>query len=334
MRKKIWGVSLVSLSLLITLGVSFVTNTDFTPSTYASEEPVLSFPVLSDIHVEAGDNPTTQRTQEHLKAALQDLNTINPRSDTMVINGDLGDGRQADYNTLSQILKQTPHPPIHYTIGNHEFYQALYDQEGTWSPSTFPNDTTEQESISRFLNFTGQNKLYYDDWIKGYHFIFLGSEHYRQYDASIGNSAYLSQDQLQWLDQTLKAKNDPQKPVFVFLHQGLPNTVAGTSGADYQGVVQANELTQILSKYPQVNLFTSHTHTTLQSPQTEVKDGFTMINTSSVFEPYNENDQPAPSTESQGLYVTVYTDHVEVQGRDFYRKSWIPQADFNIPINK
>lgn len=330
MRKKTWGVSLVSLSLLLTLGVLLCSDTDFTPATYASGEPILSFPVLSDIHVEAGNNSTTQRTQDHFKEALQDLNSINPHSDTMVINGDLGDGRKADYNTLNSILKQTPHPPIYYTIGNHEFYQALYDQKGTWSPTTFPNNTTEQESISRFENFTGHNKLYYDEWLKGYHFIFLGSEHYRQYDTSIENSAYLSEEQLQWLDQTLREKNDPSKPVFIFLHQGLPNTVAGTTGSDYQGVVQAKELTQILSKYPQVILFTSHTHATLTSPQNMVKNGFTMINTSSVFEPYQGDNQPAPSTASEGLYVTVYADHVEVQGRDFYHKAWIPQADYNI----
>jgi hypothetical protein len=57
-----------------------------------------------------------------------------------------------------------------------------------------------------------------------------------------------------------------------------------------------------------------------------------MVNSSSVYQPYDENDRPYKLNQrrSEGLAVEVYPDKVLIQGRDFTKHSWIPQARFEI----
>jgi hypothetical protein len=161
----------------------------------------------------------------------------------------------------------------------------------------------------------------------------LGSEKYRQTDLSFNEDAWLSNEQLTWLHQKLQADDQSGKPVFVFLHQPLPYTVAGSSvNYNSRGVVQYEKLKEILSEHPQVIFFSGHTHWELASKNTLFKDTFTMVNSSSLYEPYDENDKPysLKQRRSEGLVVEVYPDKVVIQGRDFTKQSWIPQARFEI----
>jgi 3',5'-cyclic-AMP phosphodiesterase len=293
---------------------------------YAQNE--LSFPVLSDIHVMAGNDASRQKSRTSFQRALQDLHNLNPNADALVINGDLGDGLPGDYAALRTILNGTPHPAkTFFTIGNHEFYSSFYSPGATWNPNGFPNGETEQNSIQRFLNFAGRDKVYEDTWINGFHLIFLGSEQFEQSDRSNGNDAYLSQVQLNWLNDKLPEKAVPGKPIFIFLHQALPNTVSGTNTVNYRGVVQHQELRNILSSHPEAILFSGHTHWKLGLPNSVVRDQFTMVNSSSEYEPYDTNDQPIPSDKSEGLFVHVTADKVEISGRDFVNKQWIFQNE-------
>jgi Icc protein len=301
------------------------------------EQPLLAFPVISDIHVQWWH----EESHRKFSAALRDLNGINPNADTLVINGDLTNGMPSDYAKLQELMNANPHPKnVYYTMGNHEYYKAWFDANGWWSPSTFPNGETEQASISRFLQLTGQQHVYYDKMIKGYQFIFLGSEQYRQSDPANLEDAWLSQQQLDWLAQTLRKGAESGKPIFVFLHQPLPYTVAGTSFCctNNRAVVQHEQLKRILSEYPQVIFFSGHTHWELRLPDTLVRDKFTMVNSSSVVQPWtddgNGGEMLAGPDESEGLYVEVYEDKVQIKGRDFYRQRWIPEAQFTVPAGK
>jgi Icc protein len=292
----------------------------------SGQTPRLSFPVISDIHVQYWDT----KAQNKFAAALADLKEINPNYDALIINGDLADGRPKDYETLSLILqKYTAASPIYYTIGNHEFYKAYYDANQNWNPNTFPNGESDTASIQRFLKFTQLNRVYYDKWIHGYHFIFLGSEQYKQSNPGNNEDACLSQAQLDWLKAALSENYVPGKPLFVFLHQPLPHTV---SGSMERGVVQYQELTQILSPYSEVIYFSGHTHWELRLSTTLLRNSFTMVNSSSVYQPYNNLDQPIPGNSSEGLYVEVYADRVVIRGRDFAGKKWIAEAQYTLNL--
>ncbi|MBL0388598.1 metallophosphoesterase [Tumebacillus sp. ITR2] len=321
------------------IGETFQASVGFVPPTNtveirtAADDRTLRFPVISDVHVQASD----PRSQTKLKATLQDLYDIDPAADALVLNGDLGNGKQADYNTLRTLLAGNPHPTtLLYNIGNHEFYNAWYDRNGTYAPKTFPNGETEFMAINRYLQLTGESKVYYDRWIKGYHFLFLGAEKSRQSDMSIGDDAWLSQEQLNWLKQKLAENRQSDKPVFVFLHQPLTNTVSGSwwqNGTD-RGVVQAESLKSILAGYPEVILFSGHTHAQLNLPRTMVRESFTMFNSSAEIGPEAAGGAPVLADSSEGLYVEVHSDKVIVRGRDFSKKTWVPQAQFTVPLKK
>ncbi|MNG01839.1 3',5'-cyclic adenosine monophosphate phosphodiesterase CpdA [compost metagenome] len=171
--------------------------------------------------------------------------------------------------------------------------------------------------------------VYYDRWIKGYHFIFLGSEQYRQTNPANAEDAWLSQTQLSWLQSKLQENYVQKRPLFVFLHQPLQGTV---SGSQPRGVVQRNELKQILSPYPEVIFFTGHTHWELRLPTTLIRDVFTMVNSSSVTYPYDSNDQLFQGNRSEGLVLEVYDDRVHIRGRDFQGQAWISEADFTVSL--
>jgi Icc protein len=337
--KKIWnlgisGILIASTLFGITSSTALAETAPVGTQISTNDQPALRFSVISDIHVEAGN----KESQSKIKQALNDLHTIAPDSQALVVNGDLGHGTPGDYITLKKMLKDAPLPPnVFYTIGNHEYYNALHDRNGNWSLSTFPNGETEKASQERFLNFVGRQRLYDDVWVSGYHFIMLGSEAYRQSDASLNEDAWLSDTQLTWLINKLKEQERKDKPIFVFLHQPLPFTVAGSSiPYNSRGVVQYEKLKEILAEHPQVIFFSGHTHWELSSANTLVKDKFTMVNTSSVYEPYDEADRPYDQKlrKSEGLAVNVYPNKVVIKGRDFTNQAWIPKAQFELKIEQ
>ncbi len=291
--------------------------------------PVFRFAVISDIHVEAWNKDSHTK----LRKAMTDLGTNAP-GQALVINGDLGNGLPKDYETLGKLMQENPYPgQVVYTIGNHEFYKAWTDASGKWNEANFPNGETVDASINRFLQFTGYEKVYHDSWIGGYHFVFLGSESYRQTDDSYAEDAWLSENQLNWLEGVMAEGAEEGKPIFVFLHQPLPYTVAGSyTDFNSRAVVQHDRLREILSRYPQTVFFSGHSHWELGSPGTLIRDGFTMVNTSSVLTPYDTTDNPIAAEErkSEGLVVEVTGNRVQIKGRNFTAGDWIPEASYTV----
>jgi Icc protein len=338
--------TLISLSIVLSVWLVFLTvvaaadnqNTDKQAEVnQGADNPKLSFGVISDIHTRAGKDDSGNPYYDHaaenkFAAALQDLNTINPKSDALVIDGDLTvTGVQTDYDSMNKVLNETPHPKnTLFAMGNHEFYHAFYDKNGNYNPNAFPNGETEQTAIDRYLKNTGMPSLYYDNVEKGYHFIVLGSEQSRISNPNNYDNAVLSDTQLQWLDNELKS-TPKNKPAFVFLHQAIPNTVAGNPGND---IVNPDKLVNILNKYPQVIFFSGHSHWTLKNqPGTIWQGKFTAFNDSCVVNPWNPLTNSLVG-DSEGLYVQVYKDKVEVTGRDFTNKQWIDKYTVNVPSSK
>ncbi|CAG7653101.1 metallophosphoesterase family protein [Paenibacillus allorhizosphaerae] len=287
-----------------------------------ADTPPLTFAVLSDIHVQSWD----KRSIRKFGAALGDLKKAAPQTQALVLNGDLGNGDPDDYRMLNRILERHPHPAkVYYTIGNHEFYKAWHDRFRRPAMETFPNGESEQDSVSRFLRQSGESKVYYKRIQKGFTFLFLGTERYRQTDPSNKENAFLSKAQLEWLSRQLKEADRDGKPIFVFLHQPLPGTVSGSDTPGNKGIVQAEELRTRLSAYPQTILFTGHTHFELLLPRTVVRDKFTMVNCSSVGDPRKGSDEPYPPDQgrSEGIIVEAYSDRVLIKGREFHERRWL-----------
>jgi putative cell wall-binding protein/3',5'-cyclic AMP phosphodiesterase CpdA/chitodextrinase len=296
------------------------------------DQVIISFPVISDIHL---DNNEDSESAKKFSNALNDLNEINPKYDAMVIVGDMTDnGLDDQYDNIHSVLDKNAHGTVYYTIGDHEYWKARLNGNNELSDDTFPNGETEEMTHDRFMEKTGMPGVYYDKWVgpedNQYHFIFLSPDKFWQTDKSIGDRAYISDEQIQWLEEKLAEKANENKPIFVFTHQPLPDTVPGSNSSN--SIIQYNKVKKVLAKYPQVVMFSGHTHYNLNMPNNMVQEYFTMFDTSSVL---GYKDEYSETDISQGLYVEVYKDKVVVKGREFSNKEWIDGEEYRLyyPMN-
>ncbi len=270
--------------------------------------------VQSDIHITLDQNHVHNR---HFANTLEDIKKISPDSIGLFINGDTGDSADPQqYENAQEIIRNAGDaaPPVFFAIGNHDLG---FD------------DTPYEIRLANFLKGTNNDAdtPYYDRWVAGLHFVFLGGE-------KPGCHAWLSEAQLGWLEETLAENRDPNRPIYVFLHQGMMDTVAGTF--EYQhwhGVTQTAELAAILKKYPEVILFSGHSHWVMNSLHTmKLRDENlpTIFNTSSGGYLWDDEAEITHKgiTGSEGYYFYGYKNKVIARGRDFEAGKWIASAQF------
>ena len=322
-----------------------------------------SFQIISDTHV--------QESNEHaynvnMQKMLEDIKLINPESVGIFLAGDaVNDGRVEEYENFYSMWETSALAPIYMAPGNHEY--KMGDVANSY--------TTEYEvERDRFLFYANkllqkggydmvEGKPYYDLWVNGFHYIFLGSEY-------AGTNAYLSDTQLAWLDNTLNSRRNENRPTFIFLHQSMYNTVAGgMPNQTWNGVIAGDEnwekwksattnvnnrnmldkyedpLRNILRKYPEAMMFNGHSHWDLTSANnvyeptapTDTDNAVPnyIFNTASVG--YLASDVRKVGSEniagSKGYYVNVYENCIEFLGRDFMNAKWVPNATYRIALD-
>lgn len=252
-----------------------------------------SFMSISDTHSYAqGD-----KNDVTLNNALQDAISNNVQSVSVV--GDLTEyGTDAEYNAFMKTMNKYPQLDRNYILGNHDV---------RWMGGF-------ETAKNRFLSHTGMPGVYYDKWINGNHFIYLATE------ADDKDSAYISDTQMKWLSDKLAESASLDKPIFIFLHQPLDNTVYEEYPWDpYQSdEVQDQKLKDIIGKYPQSVFITGHIHYPLTLPGTFYnKQYFTMMRDGAI------------KDSSQGLILDVYADRVVIHGRDYSKKSTVTTWTIN-----
>ena len=307
MKKKVILFSILICIILIFIGLKNNNKRECTAD--------LSFVVLSDIH----------GNTKKFKDAIDDLYRINSTIDALVLNGDSVDqGIEEQYRTVkSALYKSSKKLPdiIIKNIGNHEYYD--YECK---------KDTEENvsERIKRYMEFSGEEKIYHDTWIKGYHFISLGSDN-NGVDKVNYTRGCISGEQIVWLKETIGENYEEGMPIFIFLHQPLEMNFFGLNDA---GVDKNEEIKNILLKYPEVILFTSHTHKTPNDVEDKANE-LIEINTGSV----NSNCIADESCEegfkedksySNGVYVEVTGHDVTIRVRDFVDEKWIYTRDIKL----
>ncbi|MBP1157079.1 MULTISPECIES: metallophosphoesterase [unclassified Paenibacillus] len=285
-----------------------------------------SYMILSDPHISTDVPSTTKK----LKDALEDMKQFGMPMEAIVITGDLTEyGREKEYEELYKILSAYPLPPVYANMGNHDYYDIWIDRKGAFNQATMPNGKTDWQSRERFQTFFGLKKPYHDGWLKGHHLIMLSQETYVQERPEVGEGAWYSDEQLDWLEQQLAAHTDG-KPVFIMTHQPLPP--AGQDGRTHQ-LIRANKFREIVKPYKNVFVFCGHRHHDFQGTvEHYVKENFHYFHNSSVGRVLNRSYQHVDKEKSQGLFVQVYKDRVTLRGREFSNRTWIKEADWTVKL--
>ena len=334
---------------------------DGTATVTGLDDTVLSeFQMVSDIHIYSADipdyytsdevssNKTLQNSQavkysqSHYLSMLRDIADISPDSSGIFINGDIANnGFEEEYEMADALYNQVKDevgdlPQQYINLGNHDTY-------------AYPNADVYVAYANSLGAGITSDAPYYSKDVNGYRYIFLagdnpiyyGRNQYVNPDRVNCIDAEISDEQIAWLDEQLAESEDlyPGKPVFVMLHQGLPESSAGnrSDDIDYPGVVNYDEVINVLKKYDNVFYFSGHNHMFLDAPNTIYGGDGDLpisINTSSVnysWTDYNLKDGDGYSLNGgEGFYVKVYADKIVFMGRDFVNNLWLPSACFVI----
>lgn len=298
-------------------------------STYSLSGNYTEFQLVSDLHVSTGNGPNGVENK-HFSQMLSDVKTNSPNSIGIFVNGDITNGgNEEEYKVLTNLYNAAKSsgvvPNLHLAIGNHDLYGGN------------PNGLFQKYAKIVNSSLASQpSTVYYDETVGGYHFVYLGSE-------GSGNAATLTTTQLNWLDNrlaTFTAEN-PDKPVFILLHQPLKDTVAGSItslGQNWHGVATEQQLRAVIKKYDQVIIAGGHSHWELNSRYNMYPGDDNMpvaVNTASngyLWTDYNVTGGEYLEG-SHGYYVRVYSDKVVFMGRNFVTGEYMPSAMFVVQQN-
>ena len=276
---------------------------------------LFTFNAVSDLHIQSKSSSTLFNA--HLKRALKDIYS----SDSLAIFavGDIiNNSEESNYEYFKSLLEEVKTPnakDIYYAVGNHEY---MYQ-------------TDMNIALGMFKEQFGLDCHYYSVELNGYKFIVLGSD-------DISSYGVMNSIQIEWLRSEL-AKTDKNKPTFIFMHQGLKDTVAGTletelGQQDHGFGSSRNTLRSILKNYPNAVVFTGHSHYSLEEYKTfsygnGLDASFANCGSMAYLNGYNTEDLGG----SEGYYVEVYEDYILLRGKEFIYDKWIGGAQFYIPLH-
>ncbi len=311
-QKLFYKLFLLILSLVYSVSGGVVAPSTEDPIKVLDEETVqLTFATVADPQV---SNYMFARYRT-FEAACMDLKTGS--YDAVLLLGDIAEnGLKEEYQLVFDGLSGIDTRYIAIT-GNHDIRLRLYSQSSDRFKE-FANALNGDESMT---------EMHHSEVINGYKFITLGS------DKTMFEEAYLSQEQLDWLDDELHAENG--NLTFVLCHQplklthGLPDT--WNSPSETAGSIgdQNDQLFEILNKYENVVFLTGHLHTGFADFLYEIKDGVHLVNVPSFT---IENKSGEYNEAGLGFIAEVYEEEVIFRARDFAKGIWVPEHDIHIAI--
>lgn len=286
---------------------------------------VFTFANLSDPHVGYGSN------DEILRRSLETIKKYAKNGiDAVLFNGDqTQDGKREQAELVASIVKEAfdvTKIPVIFTHGNHDVYWA-----GCMSRSEFVSAygsdmylfDKDMESI-----YDGNRHVEID----GYHFVSVDIETY------MPGYNTLSPTTEAWLKNTLDkiVAQDPDKYIFVSCHSPAKDTVYGsmTNDAKDTGNWGASaQLDSVLKNYPQVILFSGHTHYAINLESNINQTTYTQINSGSSSDiDFDMTALENRRSYSQGMIVEVDSENniritrIDLARDQVIRKPWYIDA--------
>lgn len=297
-----------------------------------NDDANIKFVVTGDPQV-CNYNPSREA---NLVASAQDLMNSQDVLDAFIMAGDIAEnGFEAEFNRVYEDLKDVPANNFIVAAGNHDIRLRDFE-EAKENVLTFMNAFNDEENH--------KTQLYYEYDVKGYKFLVIAS------DEATFEEPFISSEQLQWLNLSLKEYTKNGDPVFVVTHyplaesHGLPNTWGSANSTpteplqeyvrrdsyDFTGSIgeQNNEVYDIISQYENVFFISGHLHTgfgyyTYQTIDAE--NNVQSINVPSVSIDNKDGQYNNPGT---GLYIEVTDDQVICYARDFAEGRFLTTDDF------
>lgn len=261
-----------------------------------SDNVKLSMAIIADTHL-----PNRESAELNLKNTFIDVANSKEKFDAFLIAGDIADyGTKNEYERFFRVLdNQKVIPNMFVTMGNHDarlFYRK--------NSKIMINKTAEY-----LKDKTG--KIYYSYDINGYTFIVLCTE------KRVLEKAFISKEQIAFLDKELARGTKDGKPVFVMCHQpfafthGLPEVwKTGDLGE------QNDEVRAVMEKYSNVFFINGHLHGGIYEKVAETlneEKGVYSISIPGYRKPNNFGIQDCGT----GYYCEVYENRVIFKARKF-----------------
>lgn len=303
------------------------------------------FALMSDVHYNRYKDFTSDDSVPAFDNALKFINSQG--IDFVGLTGDLSkSGEESAYTKFKTATDKYPNMTVYTCMGNH-------DVGGRENFKKYVNTKKDTDSNVKFINDTGVDFAYEKG---GDVFVFLS-----QLRWSYGgkNSTLLDDEQLNWLEKTLN--NYADKNVYLFFHtyfaseNGDVTTAVGNlknpGGYTYDltytfGAKDETRFRTILNKYPNVTMFSGHSHWAYDqqkyNPNTNIgninskKTGASLVHIASVSAPRTieanstKRDENA-GVRSEGMIALKYRNSTVYMGTDFKNGRYMAYATY---INK
>lgn len=296
---------LISLftAILLALGVYTAPQTT-DPIITEGEQPLLRVALLADSQIWANSD-----RHWTFKAACEDIENNANALDAVVLAGDLTESGDDPTNQIViDLLANLSVNKKLIASGNHDVRLGF-----SHTMNRFISDVNTLGSADYTVE-----KPYYKTEINGYTFVVLGSEKQRL------EKAYISDEQLRFLDAALAAGTQGGKPAFVICHQPLAET-HGLPDIWRTGDLgeQSDAIKAILEKYENVFFLSGHTHSGFGQYTYDALEKTQLINIPPVGKKASREYEPA----GQGMVLSVYEDRVEIQSRNFAEGTWLHEVN-------
>ncbi len=283
-----------------------------------SESKYPNFAVISDPHV-----GNTNRWSVKINRTIDQLLSQKTKLDAVFVTGDITDGGEpaelADAKNIFSRLAAVV--PVYYMMGNHDWYYK--DTPNNSDNSGVDFSKTFDQPANQYLE------------IKGYPFITISMESSNQVNAY----ATVSKNFL--TAKLIQASTDyPGKPIFLFVHVPASGTVYGAYNIGGEDNWGTSGLKEICEQYPQLVVFSGHSHYPIGDERSIHQDKFTSINVGSLT--YAEMETglstsyhpPGNNQITEGCFVSITDGNdINIKRWDFTRKEeiksgWLIKAPF------
>lgn len=286
-------------TLLTFIGILFSGNVvnEHTFEAKNSDELIMSFSVVSDIHIETTNCPS----YEKFIAMLSGINGGKDNSATVFLGDNVMNGQFLENLLFYQTVKKLCFDNTNLVVmGNHD----IGNNQGEYA-----------SYLKDFINFNKQinndiQKPYYYRVINGIYFVFIAPEE------MTNNYCIMSESQLCWLESVLDEAKKRCAPIFVYNHFPLYSI----NGVDRYA------LAELLCRYDNLLYIYGHTHRELDKERFQNIGG---VNTIGLPKAQGEGYEGGV-----GIVIEVYENEIIVRARNFINNKWINDLEYIYPIKK